>query len=165
MTALFDLAFALASYDPLTRTAVVDIVASAESSQRIVSADIGFRWDEREMTLISFTDERTTIPFLLVGIPQMPWDFYGLNEADPPADGNGWVMWLSPLNGIPVIEEKAIIGSLVFTVHAEKTTLSFIDRVRVDYPFRTVVYGTDTPGLDITGELSSLVIRRDRDAR
>lgn len=151
-------------YDRFTDTVVVDVVVSCPNPIRIVASDIAFEWNPRELTLVDCHDERATVPNLMAGFPPPSWDFYGANETIPPADGNGWGMWLSPLNGIPVVMEKAVLFSFVFEVHSDKSVVSIAESIDESYPLRTVVYGTDTPALDVTGRIGSCVVRR-RDAR
>jgi hypothetical protein len=145
-------------YDPITRTAVVDVVVTSDEPLRIVAADIAFAWDARALTLIGCSDERATVGSTLSGLPPASWDFYGANETLPPADGNGWAVWLSPLNGIPVVVEKAVLFSFVFEVHY-KGEVKILPLLVEDYPLRSVVYGTDVPAYEVTGTLGSCVIR------
>lgn len=147
-------------YDPFTRTVVVDVVLVSEEPVRIVVADFAFEWDARELILLDCHDDRATVPNLIAGFPPPQWDFYGANESLPPQDGNGWATWLSPLNGIPVIMEKAVLFSFVFQVQGDKGLLSIVPEIEESYPLRTVIYGTDIPGLQITGSLDHCVIRR-----
>ena len=75
--------------------------------------------------------------------------------------GNGWISWLSPLNGIPVYAEDTILMSLVFTYDDDcpKTSVGILECLDVDYPLETVIYGTDVPGVDVTGTLNGCTVR------
>lgn len=150
--------------DPFTGTVVVDVVARTDGeSQRIVAADIAFGWDTRSATLLDVVTDRSTIPHLMAGLPPHGWDFYGANETIPPMDGDGYAVWLSPLNGIPVvITGKAVLFSFVFALHGDKALVDVRDVITHDYPLRTVVYGTDIPGLPVTGELGFCIVRSPR---
>ena len=153
--------FFIPNVDCFTRTVTVDVVVRCDEPTRIVVADVAFTWNPKHLTLVDCHDDRADVLSTLVGFPPASWDFYGANETIPPADGNGWISWLSPLNGIPVYAEDTILMSLVFTYDDDcpKTSVGILECLDVDYPLETVIYGTDVPGVDVTGTLNGCTVR------
>jgi len=141
----------------------VRVIASTEGAvpQRIQAADIVFGWNTDDLRLVGL-DNDGAIPSTCTCIPSGPQGEYtGVNEAVPPADGDGMLWWLAPLTGIPVY----IAGSTqITTIRFERlrpfeaSEVRLIPSITVDYEARTIVYGSNVPGSNVTGVLTPAIV-------
>ena len=137
----------------------VQVVATAsDTQQRIFSTDLVFGWDPTVLEFVGIdntgTLANTNLSFLATGT----WDFYGINETMPPADGNGLYFWLSPLTGMPVYVQNTgnLLTTLKFRVlQPVATTVEIIPKLTVNAPATTVIYGSDIAGMPVTGTFTN----------
>jgi hypothetical protein len=89
-----------------------------------------------------------------------PWptDDYGLNESNPPQDGQGhYIFWAALGNPAEATPEGALICTFLFEALA--ATLSTpVDIVEVVNNHRTRVIDGTVPGLIVTGDLSGATV-------
>lgn len=140
----------------------VRVIASTEGAvpQRIQAADIVFGWNTNDLRLVGL-DNTGAIDTTCSCIPPSSQDYTGANEADPPADGNAIMWWLSPLTGIPVFISE---GSHLTTIRFERlrpfdaSEVRLIPSLVVSYEARTIVYGSNVPGSNVTGVLTPAIV-------
>jgi len=133
----------------------VDIRLVADEPTWIHAVDLAFEWDPRQLRLVGCDHSDSDVGYTISGVPglsidSMPWDFYGANTSVE--DGDGYFIWLSPLTGAanPTMISDSVIATLVFErVGSNKTLVSVLDTLTVDYPLHTRVYAGDVPGLDL----------------
>lgn len=134
------------------RTVLVDVVVRSDDPIRLQAVDMAFGWNPKDLRLVGISTDNATVPNLIVDIPQIPWDFYGINEQDPPADGDGYFMWLSPLCGCATMIDTDVLGTLVFERISDRISdVYVIPTAGPLYPMDTTVYASEIPGLNMTG--------------
>jgi len=135
-------------------------VSDNEQTQLMAAADVIFGWDPQHLTLIGI-DNTGAVPLLISILPVV--DPYHLNEAIPPADGDGFYLAYAYL-GQPVgaTPQGVLLTTFVFQAIAE----THDTQVRVlpsggSPEGHTVVYDGTVPGLDVTGTLgqASVTVR------
>lgn len=147
---------------PDTNTVRIDIVAIGDEPQRLVALDLGFSWDPSCLVLQGSSQEVATVNSIVAGLP-CPVDtcsyddFYLLNEASPPADGDGYFVWLGMLGEV-IETDKAILGSLWFTMTGDWDVtnvdiITTVEKKGSNAPFHTALWGTNVPGLEIQDAL------------
>jgi hypothetical protein len=141
-------------------TVRVDIRLVSTPAERIQAADIVFGWDTSKLRLVGVDAASATLPNLMTGLPPASQDYTGTNEADPPADGTAILWWLSPLNGIPTMCDDDIAATIVFEALAPfaSTEVALIPTITVAYQARTIVYGSNVPGSNVTGALTPATV-------
>ncbi len=119
-----------------------------------------FTWDTVHLTLDG-VDPANPANLIFAGFPAVGTG--GLNEANPPADGDGVFVGLGPLGTpTPAAEAGTLFATLNFTAvfSTPNTDISFL--ASAGTPTReTVVFDGTTPNTIVTGTLSgtSLIIR------
>lgn len=151
---------------------VVRLQALAEKEdQRYVVADVIFGWDPTKLEFIGI-DHSASHPLIwreFSGLPSCPpgqttgcGDFYGLNEVLPPADGNGLYYGYNQLGSVLIVtnDTPMVIVDFVFKAIAPFTTteVEIIPQITVNYPKETVIYGSDIPGMRVTGTFTNAII-------
>lgn len=92
-------------------------VSDSGVSQDFSSTQVIIEWDPGFLELTG-NDDTGGIGWL--GSSFMPGDSFGINEADPPADGNG--MWMGTLMGeVPVFPEGTLLTTITFNALLETT--------------------------------------------
>lgn len=127
-------------------------------NQSFAAMDVIFAWDPYYLELLGNDD--TGGPELIYSGFPVP-DPFGLNETDPPADGDGlYTAWAMPGNPVDATPEGTLVTSWNFS--ALHWTL---EGTRIDIledggnPLgHTVVYDGDIPGKDVTGTLTGINI-------
>lgn len=160
---LINIAFILATQTEPDMVSVDVVVSATKNQQRLVATDLVFGWDPEVLEFVGI-DNTNGLAAQMSFLPPPPqWDFYGINEQIPPADGTGLYYWLSPLNGIPVYvtTEGSTLTTLKFKVlQCSNTTVDIIPEYTVFHTASTVVYGSDTPGMNVTGTMSGLQLNQ-----
>jgi hypothetical protein len=119
-----------------------------------------FTWDTVHL-LLDGVDPANPANLIFAGFPAVGTG--GLNEANPPADGDGIFVGLGPLGTpTPAAEAGTLFATLHFTAvfSTPNTDISFL--ASAGTPLReTVVFDGTTPNTVVTGTLSgtSLIIR------
>ena len=163
MVELINLFFVCNDHAIVDNTINVDVMLVAqETQQRITSVDLVFGWDNTKLEFIGI-DNTGAMDSLMSFVPESGsnWDFYGINEATPPADGNGLYYWLAPLDGIPYyISNPVKITTLQFKVLPDfsGTLVDVIPEMTVNATARTIIYGSNIPGLVVTGMTTGFVV-------
>lgn len=147
-------------------TVRVRLEAFAPISQRMVVNDMIVGWDP---TALHFegADGTGQIPTLLCDLAGSEWssDLAGINEAYPPQDGDMLLYWYNILGDTVMIQEPALLTTLVFTVTKPFDTapMWFIPELTyTGYPQETVVYGSNVPGQAVTGDLIGCTVAGNR---
>lgn len=143
------------------QTVDVQVLIHAPEQIRITSCDLVFGWDNTKLEFVGI-DNANNLEALVSFLPQGNWDYYGINETLPPADGNGLYFWLAPLTGIPVYitAEPSLLTTLRFKVlpNYTPTSVNILPEFTVNHTAETVIYGSDIPGMNITGTLTDAVV-------
>lgn len=125
--------------------------------QSLSAAEVIITWDRAVLELLG-TDDTGGAGLISSGFP-VP-DPYGLNEADPPADGDGIYVALARL-GEPVqaTPQGRLLTTLLFRalMVAGSTPVEIIPEAG-DPLGRTHVFSGDVPSLDVTGTLSGQTV-------
>jgi hypothetical protein len=134
-------------------------VSDSGGDQAFLAVQIILAWDAAYVQLIG-SDTIDAVAWSSSGF--MP-DPFGLNEADPPGDGDGIFVGLADPN-TPLVATPD--GVLLVTL--EFQALQEVPDAYLDLPAsgglpltHTVVFGADSPNQDITGELSGAEVRID----
>jgi len=157
----------------LDQTFEVSLLMSAQTTpQRFIVCDIIFGWDPSVVEFLGITHEGShplimlptsglPCPEGMVGCSGFP-DFYGINEAMPPADGTGLYFGYGKLGQVLMVEDEPVqIVKFIFKVVApfDETAITLIPSLTIDYPEDTVVYGGYIGGNVVTGTLTNAVVR------
>lgn len=126
-------------------------VSDSEAIQTFAAADVIFGWDPAVLRFLGI-DNTGAIPLASSSLPSPS---FGLNEADPPADGDGLYTALAPL-GDPA--EATPEGALLTTFRFEAVAPASSSEVFMfeeggEPTIRTVVFDGEIPNLDVTGLL------------
>jgi len=157
----------------------VQIKMNADTTdQRFVVADIIFGWDNTKLEFLE-VDHTGSHPYIWLPLSGLPCvedengnaiddplcnglrDFYGINEAMPPADGNGLYFAYGELGQTFILtNEEVNVARLRFKVidSFTETEVFFIPQATANYTAKTVVYGSYIPGLNVTGSLTSATV-------
>lgn len=128
------------------------LVSDSGANQTCVAADIIFAWDTARLQFLGCNNAGGAAS-IFTGLDNHP-----LNEASPPADGNGHVLLLGQF-GAPVTATPG--GTLITTLRfralavCKSTTVSVI---AAQSGYYSRVLGADFPNHNITGTLSSAAI-------
>jgi hypothetical protein len=140
------------------QTVDVQVLVQANNQTRITSCDLVFGWDTTKLEFVGIDNSNILEP-LASFLPQGNWDYYGINETLPPADGNGLYYWLAPLTGIPVYitQQPSLLTTLKFKVlpNYTPTSVDILPEFTVFHTAETVIYGSDVPGMNVTGTLTN----------
>jgi len=132
-------------------------VSDSEQIQLMAAADVIFGWDPESLTLIG-VDNTGAVPLLFSGLPVV--DPYHLNEALPPADGDGFYLAYAFL-GQPVeaTPEGVLLTTFLFqAISVTPQTVVDVLATGGSPQGHTVVYDGAVPGLDVTGSLGEAVV-------
>jgi hypothetical protein len=146
-------------------TFVVQLMMNAATTnQRYLVSDIVFGWNPKHIELIGVNHEGSH-PMIWDSVSGLPTgqggDYYGLNEVMPPADGNGLYFGYAELGQhLLVTNEQVKIVNFIFRVvgRFDTTEVSLIPELTIDYPAKTVVYGSYIGGMKVTGTLTNATI-------
>ncbi|NNF41819.1 MAG: hypothetical protein HKN62_02015 [Phycisphaerales bacterium] len=95
-----------------------------------------------------------------IGSAGFPPDPFGLNESNPPADGDGVLIYFAPFSGpIQATPAGTLITTLRFTAlaPASDTVVGMLENAG-DPPGATRVFSGDTAGLDVLGTLRNATL-------
>ena len=152
---------------------------AATTNQRYFVSDILFGWDTSKLEFLS-VDHTGSHPLIWVDPSGLPCvedengnaipdplcsgigDFYGVNEAMPPADGDAYYIGFGQM-GVPFIvsnaEENIVILLFKAIDYFDTTEVFFIPEIDTNAAIaKTVVYGSYIPGLSVTGTLTNATI-------
>lgn len=141
----------------------VSLFLVGEESQRFIVCDIPFGWDP---TKLRFVDDYSVSPLIMPdysGWVSPAIDYTRTSEASPPADGDGMYYAYGQL-GIPpiIVTEPMELARFQFEILEPFGTTQVIVIPEVThyppYPARPLVYGTDTPGMVVTGTLGTATL-------
>jgi len=168
----------LVAVAPETSVAVGDtfevpiMMAAATEPQRYFVSDIIFSWDQ---TKIQFTGLNHIGSHPLIWVPPsgMPCpagyqncagiggDYTGINEAIPPADGNGLYYGYGALGYVFIVNQEPVqIVRLQFKVLQPfvETQVRILPQFNTTFENKTVVYGSNIPGLSVLGTITDATI-------
>lgn len=136
----------------------VYVVSDSAASQPIAAAEIVFAWETPSLGSLAM-DPGGAVSLAFGGFPVVGSN--GLNESDPPADGDGLFVAFAPL-GSPVLATPG--GTLLTTLTFQ--TLQFDPQAEVTLPVSagapprgTIVFDGVLPNTNVTGTLHSASIR------
>ena len=162
----------------------VQIRMNADTTdQRYSVADIIFGWDNTKLEFLG-VDHTGSHPYIWItyssggpsGLPCVEdengnaipdplctglRDFYGINEAMPPSDGNALYFGYGELGQTFIVTNAEVnIVRLRFRVidSFTETEVFFIPEITANFTARTRVYGSYIPGLDVVGTLTNTTI-------
>ncbi len=154
-----DLVLLAPDHDPaVARVFEVSLIATTDSgvNEPISAMDVVLAWDPGALTLLE-VDTSSGGPFLSAGFPSN--DPFGLNEADPPADGDALFTALSQFaNPFEATPEGALVAIFVFQADAPGQTIVDILPSGGDPPISTKVLGTGGPNQNILGQTFPAVV-------
>jgi hypothetical protein len=151
----------------------VAIMMSAQETQRYLVADIVFGWDPTKVEFLGVSHQGSH-PYIWVPPSGLPCvedengnaipdplcsgirDFYGINEAMPPADGNGLYFGYGELGQVFLVDSTPVqIVRLQFRVLSQfsSTDVCFIPQITFNSPKSTVIYGSYIPGNNVVGQM------------
>jgi len=136
----------------------IEVVISSDSDedQLMAAMQMIFAWNTDVMQLIG-NDDTGAVELLFSGFPADP---YGINESDPPQDGDGLYQALAPL-GVPVAAtpEGTLLTTLLFEA-LEPATPTWVELLPTagDPPGDTVIFDGTVPNLDVTGVLTDAAL-------
>jgi hypothetical protein len=138
------------------------MVTPDTAPQRYVVADIYFEWDPNVIQLdsVSFDTAHPLIWDAFSGFPGPDVDYSGVNEAPVPQDGNAVVYIYNLLGANFIVDQPTEIGRLKFNplVAGYETTVNILKNIHIAYPVRTVIYGSNVPGVPVTGTLTGATL-------
>jgi hypothetical protein len=155
-TADIDLAFdAEFSTVPQGEIVAVGLFAASDSnvSQPFTAIDLVFAWDPAYLQFEGI-DDSGGAPLAASFLP-FP-DVSGINEADPPQDGDGFYIGWAPLGStIDAPPEGVLVTTFLFTAIApvEATQIVILEQGGDEIIVQTRVYGAE-PGEIVTGTLT-----------
>jgi hypothetical protein len=123
------------------------------AAQTLSAMDVIIAWDPNHIQLLGNVDPGTPVWFVSTFI--MP-DAYGLNESNPPQDGDGiYTALAQPGQVVDATPEGTLITTFQFATLAGTTsTLLEIVESAGNPVGRTRVFSGDEPNLEVTGSLS-----------
>ena len=122
-----------------------------EADQLLSAMDVIFTWDPEYLELLGVSCEDCP-NWVFAGFPDDP---YGLNEEDPPQDGDAMFTVFAPLGvPVPATPEGTHVTDFQFRALAvvEETDIPILESAGDPLGY-TVVYDGTVPGLDVTGTL------------
>lgn len=129
-------------------------VSDLPSGNQLISAlEVIFEWDETVLRLDGLSTSGGP-GLVFQGFPTT--DYGGLNEADPPQDGDGMYVGLGPL-GTPIQASPSgrLITVFVFEALASSNSTDVLPVATGGSPLQgTIVYSGVTPNVEVTGVLS-----------
>lgn len=147
------------------------MMEAATEPQRYIVSDIIFGWDH---TKLEFTGLNHVGSHPLIWVPPsgMPCpagyqncagiggDYTLINEAIPPADGNGLYYGYGALGYVFMVDQPVQIVRLQFKVLQPftETEVRILPQFDTIIQNKTVVYGGNVPGLSVLGTITNAVI-------
>jgi hypothetical protein len=125
-----------------------------------VAIDCIMQWNPKHLQLVGLSTTGS-VPLLSSYFPTAASDYTGINEANPPQDGNALYYALAPLgNPVQVPLSGVQVVTFRFRVRTafQNTSVNIAPNLTVVTPADTVVYDGTVPGLDVTGTLSAAVV-------
>jgi len=120
----------------------------------LIGMDCIIGWDPTKVQFLGISSTGAIASFFS-RVPLAANDFYGINEANPPADGNLLYEFGRPLGQPHTVPSE---GSQIVTFRFKSISANFtstsvfvINNINVLYPFSTVVYSGSVPGLNVYG--------------
>jgi hypothetical protein len=120
----------------------------------LIGMDCIIGWDPTQVQFLGISTTGAIASFFS-RVPLAANDFYGINEANPPADGNLLYEFGRPLGQPHTVPAE---GSQIVTFRFKSISANFtstsvyvINSINVLYPFSTVVYSGSVPGLNVYG--------------
>ena len=137
---------------------------AAPQAQSFLALDVIAGWDPAKLEFLGITSTGS-IPMLFSYLPNSSQDYTGLNEANPPRDGDLFYTGATPLGQARnVSESDARVTTFRFKALAGSWTSTDItlipDRTIATYT-ETVVYDGTVPGLGVTGPLTNATIQQE----
>lgn len=134
----------------------------APQAQSFLALDVILSWDPAKLQFLGLSSTGS-IPMLFSYLPAPAQDYTGLNELNPPRDGDLFYTGATPL-GQPrnVTEADAQVTTFRFKVlgsWASTEVRALPNRTVLAYA-ETIVYDGTTPGLGVTGTLTPAQIRQ-----
>jgi len=139
----------------------IRLMAKAQTEpQRFIVADVVLDWDPSVLRLIG-AHEDTAHPMVWDSLSRFPLandDYTGINEANPPADGNAMYYSYANLGEILIVDQPVELAVFQFELLQPQvvTEVRLLPRLTVMYLGETVVYGG--AGLRVTGNLGNVTI-------
>lgn len=134
----------------------------APQAQSFLALDVVLSWDPTKLQFLGLSSTGS-IPMLFSYLPAPAQDYTGLNEFNPPRDGDLFYTGATPL-GQPrnVTEADAQVTTFRFRVlgtWASTEVRALPSRTVLAYA-ETIVYDGTTPGLGVTGTLTPAQVRQ-----
>jgi hypothetical protein len=139
----------------------IRLMAKAQTEpQRFIVADVVLDWDPSVLRLIK-AHEDTAHPMVWDSLSRFPLandDYTGINEANPPADGNAMYYSYANLGEILIVDQPVELAVFQFELLQPQvvTEVRLLPKLTVMYLGETVVYGG--AGLRVTGNLGNVTI-------
>lgn len=139
----------------------IRLMAKAQTEpQRFIVADVVLDWDSSVLRLIG-ANEDTAHPMVWDSLSRFPLandDYTGINETDPPADGNAMYYSYANLGEILIVDQPVELAVFQFELLQPQvvTEVRLLPKLTVMYLGETVVYGG--AGLRVTGNLGNVTI-------
>jgi hypothetical protein len=134
----------------------------APQAQSFLALDVILEWDPAKLRFLGLTSTGS-IPMLFSYLPSPAQDYTGLNELNPPRDGDLFYTGATPL-GQPrnVSESDAQVTSFRFQVLGSwsSTQVRVVPSKTVATYAETVVYDGTVPGLGVTGPFTPAQLRQ-----
>jgi hypothetical protein len=132
-------------------------VSDDDTDQTLAAIDAIIEWQTEFLRLLGNDDDGG--PQLVASSFPFP-DPYGINEADPPADGDGiYTAWAPFGNPVAATPEGTLITTFVFEplVTTPATPVDFLVSAGSPVGYTIVFHGTK-PNTDVTGTLSGCTV-------
>lgn len=134
----------------------------APQAQSFLALDVILEWDPAKLRFLGLTSTGS-IPMLFSYLPSPTQDYTGLNEYNPPRDGDLFYTGATPL-GQPrnVSESDAQVTSFRFQVVGTwaSTQVRVLPSKTVASYAETIVYDGTVPGLGVTGPFVPAQLRQ-----
>jgi len=127
-----------------------------------MALDLIFGWDPKHVELMGLS-QAGAVTLMASYFPSVAADYTGINEANPPKDGDCLYYALAPIGtSVPVTEAGVLVTTFKFKVVGEfvDTFVDVIPQLTVDFTANTVVYDGVVPALPVTGAFTSAVIHQ-----
>jgi hypothetical protein len=141
-----------------TFTVTLRAVGDGVAPENVTGVSAVFGWDPGHVSLVSWTGNGD-LPF---SVGMLFPEGTGINEADPPADGDAFVVGFGGPSDILTVPAKGSveIGTLEFRACTETkaTAIDIIAAAGPDDLVRSSVFG-DEPGEEVTGSLVGTTVQ------
>jgi hypothetical protein len=139
----------------------IRLMAKAQTEpQRFLVADVVLDWDPTKLRLVG-VHEDTAHPLIWDSLSRLPLandDYTGINEANPPADGNAMYYSYAQLGEFLIVNQPVELAVFQFELLQPQvvTEVRLLPSLTVLYLGETVIYGG--AGLRVTGNLGNVTI-------